>query len=207
MVRGFSVSQPLLTRRSAITTYGQRGVMKPGCNAREHTIVHLRGRQAVRFEGEYERGMTKDPIMIDPTDPTEDMSPTSRLRLGKVVPIECNVKVRDIGMVAPEHRSKLLEYYQQEQGNGFEPDEYEPDTPRYTPTPLSPAQGAYGTSVLPAQASYNGPNGLQYSQYPASTLNPQISYRNSTVYPRPDSQTHSSYPQYQAPPYPYSQYQ
>jgi hypothetical protein len=99
--------------------------------------------------------MTKDPIMIDPTDPTEDMSPTSRLRLGKVVPIECNVKVRNIGMVAPEHRSKLLEYYHQEQDNGFEPDEYKLDTPRYTPMPPSSTQDAYGKFTSPAQGPYN----------------------------------------------------
>jgi hypothetical protein len=97
--------------------------MKPDCNAHEHTIVHLKGRQAYRIAGEYEKGMTKDPIMIDPTDPAEDMLPTSRLRLGKVISIECNAKVRDIGMVVPEHRSRLLRYFQQEMDNGFQPDE------------------------------------------------------------------------------------
>jgi hypothetical protein len=96
--------------------------MEPGCNARAHVVVHLRGLLATSIPGEYEGGMTKDPLTIDPTDPAEKLSPDSRLNFGEVVSIECNVKVRDIGMVIGEHRSKLLEYYQQEQENGHEPD-------------------------------------------------------------------------------------
>jgi hypothetical protein len=199
--------QLLITECSAITTYGQRGVLKPNCNAREHTVVYLRGRHAYYIPGEYEKGMTKEPLMIDPTDPTEDMSPKSRLRLGKVVSIECNVKVRDIGMVIPEHRSKLLEYYQQEQDNGFEADEYDIETPRFTPVSLSSAQEGYGASASPAQGSYHNTNGYDHSQYPAPTLNTQTSYPSSSGYPRPDPQAHSFYPQYQGQPYPYPSYQ
>jgi hypothetical protein len=201
--------QLLLTECSAITTYGQRGVLKPNCNAREHTVVYLRGCHAYYIPGEYEKGMTKEPLMIDPTDPTEDMSPKSRLCLGKVVSIECNVKVRDIGMVIPEHRSKLLEYYQQEQDNGFEADEYDIEWPRFTPVSLSSAQEGYGASASasPAQGSYHNPNGYDHNQYPASTLNTQTSYPSSSKYPRPDPQAHSFYPQHQSQPYSYPSYQ
>ena len=117
--------------------------MKPGCNASEHTIVYLKPGQPYYIPGEYERGMTKDPIAIEATDPNEEMRPKSRLRLGKVVSIECNVKVRDIGMVAAEHRSKLLDYFQTEQDNGFEPDEDDAEaeaeaaTPRPSPAPIA----------------------------------------------------------------------
>lgn len=108
---------------SAITTYGERGVLKPGCNASEHAIVYLKGSQPQYIPGEYEKGMKKSPIAIEPTDPSEQMLPTSRLRLGKTYSIECNVKVRDIGKVAFEHRTMLLRYHQDEKDLGFEPND------------------------------------------------------------------------------------
>jgi hypothetical protein len=101
--------------------------------------------------------MTKDPIKIKPTDPAEEMKPASRLRLGKVVSIECNVKVRDIGMVVNEDKSRLLEYYQQEQNNGFEADDDEDDMETPQPAYATIAQGAYPVS----QQYHQG-----YQQYP-----------------------------------------
>jgi hypothetical protein len=73
---------------------------------------------------EYEMGMTKVPIAIEPAEGDEQMSPLSRLRLGKTHTIECNVKVRDIGKVAPEHKTALLRYHQDTRDVGWEPDEY-----------------------------------------------------------------------------------
>jgi hypothetical protein len=184
--------------------------MKPGCNAREHTIVHLRDRPPSYVSGEIEKGMTKDPLMIHPTDPTEEMPPESRLRLGKVVSVECNVKVRDIGMVIPEHRWKLLDYYQQEQDNGYEPDEYDVGTSRNTPihppfthqvhvTPASSTQGAY----------YAPSNGYGYSIYPIVTHNADGLYpvAGHTGIHHGESQPHQPYPDYQYPPHQYLPYQ
>ncbi|KAF1941205.1 hypothetical protein EJ02DRAFT_444991 [Clathrospora elynae] len=108
----------------AISTYGDQGVLKPGCNASEHTIVYLRGQQPVYLRGERERGMEKDPIQIEPTDDREQMKPASRVRLGKIHPIEWNVKVRDIGMVSPGDMSKLVRYYREENDSGFDADDY-----------------------------------------------------------------------------------
>jgi hypothetical protein len=119
---------PVLRNASAITTYGGRGVMKPGCKASEHTIVHMKGQSAQYLDGEWQKGMTKDPIAIEPAVQNETMPPTSRLRLGKTYTIECNVKVRDIGMVAVEARTKFLRYYQDEKDNGFEADDVDDDT-------------------------------------------------------------------------------
>ncbi|KAF2823153.1 hypothetical protein CC86DRAFT_300156 [Ophiobolus disseminans] len=124
----------------AITTYGERGVLKPGCNASEHTIAYLRGRQPQYYPGEYEKGMTKTPIAIEPTDPNEKMLPSSRLRLGKTYSIECNVKVRDIGNVALEHKTTLLRYYQESKDLGFEPDD---PPPQNWPAPQG-GQGYHG---------------------------------------------------------------
>ena len=66
------------------------------------------------ISGEYEAGMTKEPIEIIPADSSVVISPYSRLRLGKTYPIEWNVKVKDIGQVHPEHVSKLLMYWRNE---------------------------------------------------------------------------------------------
>jgi hypothetical protein len=120
---------------SAISTYGGRGTLKHGCTPSEHAIVYLTGTQPTRLDGEWERGMRKDPIEIEPASATETMDPASRLRFGKIHSIEWNVKVREIGVVSRKHKSKLLAYYQEEDGKGFDDDEdySEPDTtePKY----------------------------------------------------------------------------
>lgn len=97
----------------AISTYSGRGVLKPGCLPSEHTIVYAQGASPTYLQGEYEAGMTKEPIEIIPADSSVTIIPTSRLRLGKIYPVEWNVKVKDIGQVHPEHLSKLLMYYEE----------------------------------------------------------------------------------------------
>jgi hypothetical protein len=68
--------------------------------------------------------MHKEPIAIKPMDANEHMDPASRLRLGKIFSIECNVKVRNIGMVlAGDDRTRLLYYHSEEKSTGFESDE------------------------------------------------------------------------------------
>ncbi|KAH8728840.1 hypothetical protein GQ44DRAFT_782720, partial [Phaeosphaeriaceae sp. PMI808] len=72
----------------AITSYGGRGVIIPGCAPKEHTIVYLKGSQPKYTLGEWERGMTRDPIAIEPADPGEFWKPSMRVRLGKIYSIE-----------------------------------------------------------------------------------------------------------------------
>jgi hypothetical protein len=83
----------------------------------------MTGSQATTYQGELERGMTKEPIEVTPDDETETMLPASRLRFGKHYSIEWNVKVREIGIVAPRYRSRLMKHYRDEQRNGFDNDE------------------------------------------------------------------------------------
>jgi hypothetical protein len=94
----------------------------------------------VWIPGEREKGMTKEPIMIEPTDTLETMQPFSRLRCGKIHSIEWNVKVRDIGMVTSRDIAKLLRYYKEEQSDGFIPDEdyYEGDLSQNPSSYLQP---------------------------------------------------------------------
>ncbi|KAH5441365.1 hypothetical protein HBI47_040230 [Parastagonospora nodorum] len=109
----------------AIFTYNGQGTLKRGCTASEHAPVYMTGSQATTYQGELERGMTKEPIEVTPDDETETMLPASRLRFGKHYSIEWNVKVREIGIVAPRYRSRLMKHYRDEQRNGFDDDDDE----------------------------------------------------------------------------------
>jgi hypothetical protein len=120
---------------SAISSYGGRGTLKYGFTAPAHAIVYLTGTEPECLQGEFERGMTKDPIEIYPASPTETMEPSSRLRFGKIYSIEWNVKVREIGMVARKDMSKLLAYYQEEEDKDFDDDEF------VEPAPTTPIPG------------------------------------------------------------------
>ncbi|KAH9861395.1 hypothetical protein J1614_011141 [Plenodomus biglobosus] len=96
-----------------IGTYSGRGTLKYGCVPSEHAIVYCTGVQPAScyIPGEWESGMKKDPIEVIPADANTALRPESRIRFGKTYPIEMNVKVKDIGQVHPEHRSKLLQYW------------------------------------------------------------------------------------------------
>jgi hypothetical protein len=98
-----------------ISTYSRRGTLKFGCYPAEHAIVYFSNTVPQYVEGEYGNGMTKEPIEVIPTDPSDTMHPASRLRFGKSYPVEWNVKVKDIGKVHPAHISKLLQYYKEEE--------------------------------------------------------------------------------------------
>ncbi|PVH94889.1 hypothetical protein DM02DRAFT_175430 [Periconia macrospinosa] len=97
----------------AISTYTRRGVLKPGCDPAEHTIVYAQGSNPTYIAGELEAGMVREPLEVIPADATVVIDPYSRLRLGKTYPIEWNVKVKDIGQVHQEHLSKLLLYWKE----------------------------------------------------------------------------------------------
>lgn len=106
-----------LIHGSAISTYSNRGTNKQGCRPEEHSIAYFPGtdpRQCYLL-GEYENGMIKEPIEIQPASSSLQMNYGSRIRFSKKYPIEMNVKVKNIGRVVSQHLSKLLEYYTQYQ--------------------------------------------------------------------------------------------
>ena len=98
---------------SAIATYSGNGTLKRGCNPREHAIIYNTGvhPSTCYLAGEWEAGLQKDPIEVTPADDSSRLTPTSRIRFGKVYSIEWNVKVKDIGMVIDSDMSKLLAYW------------------------------------------------------------------------------------------------
>jgi hypothetical protein len=214
---------------SAITTYGNQGVLKRGCKASEHTIVYLRGSQPMFLRGERERGMTKEPIMIEPTDANETMTGTSRLRCGKIHSIEWNVKVRDIGMVSSHDRTRLLSYYRDEQTQGFDADDDPNDEriqqaqhrsrtrqPSYPHHPSYSQQSSYSQQPpYSQQPAY--PNAQQPSHYPLQQhpyhQSQQATYQQPpNVYAQqyshmasqqPPQNQHGNYSQHSSQPYPY----
>jgi len=64
--------------------------------------------------GEYESGMTKEPIEVVPAEPNVSIRRESRIRFSKVYPIEMNVKVKDVGRVREDQISALISYWAQE---------------------------------------------------------------------------------------------
>ncbi|KAF2846789.1 hypothetical protein T440DRAFT_492506 [Plenodomus tracheiphilus IPT5] len=99
-----------------IGTYSGRGTLKPGCGPKEHAIVYFSGTDPATcyIPGEYEGGMDKEPIQIDPANMALSLRRDSRIRFSKTYPIEMNVKIKDIGLVKPEYRSLLLQYWGEE---------------------------------------------------------------------------------------------
>jgi len=106
----------VLIRVSGLGTFSGRGTLKVGCNPVEHTIVYFSGTDPAScyIPGEYESGMTKEPIEVVPAEQNLSIRRESRIRFGKVYPIEMNVKVKDIGRVRDDQISALLSFWQQE---------------------------------------------------------------------------------------------
>jgi hypothetical protein len=158
--------------------------------------------------------MTKDPIMIEPADASEEMWDTSRLRCGKIHSIEWNVKVRDIGMVSIRDKTKLLKYYKEGLNDGFDPDSdldvngmeiatlphrsQQPSYPQQSQQPYYPnlqQPGYYPPQQQPyyqsQQAAYQQPLNGYSQQYPH--MAPQ----------QPPQNQHGNYSQHSSRPYEY----
>ncbi|PSN72336.1 hypothetical protein BS50DRAFT_630385 [Corynespora cassiicola Philippines] len=143
-----------------ISTYSKRGTTKPGCNPYEHAIAYFRGTRPTLVMGE--TALPKDPIAIVPADPNEVMHPASRVQFGKVYPIECNVKVKDIGDVAPEDMARFLLYYREE--NRPDQSDPQPSDTYLSPTSPSTYSASQHQASSPTTQYYSAP--LQnYSTY------------------------------------------
>jgi hypothetical protein len=92
--------------------------------------------------------MTKSPIAIEPTEPNVTLSPYSRIHLGRTYNIECNVKVRDIGMIVQEHKAILLRHDREIRDSGWEtdPGEESPITETPSTTPMESRTDRGGSS-------------------------------------------------------------
>jgi hypothetical protein len=103
---------------SPISTYSNRGTLKPGCDPSAHAIIYFSGidPQSCYLQGEV--GMTTEPVEVVPADSSLVMKPKSRIRFSKTIPVEMNVKVKDIGRVHSDHMSNLASCWQIEFNRG-----------------------------------------------------------------------------------------
>ena len=104
-----SAERSTLTASRQISTNGGKGAAKTGLKQGEHTIAYTSAVAPTPLSEE--RYITKDPIRINPVSPSEKLDATSRINLGKVYPVEHNVKVCQVGMVDAADIRKLTAYY------------------------------------------------------------------------------------------------
>jgi hypothetical protein len=58
-----------------------------------------------------EKALTKPPIVIKIEDASISIDPMSRINFAKVYTVEYNLKVRKIGLVAPDSIKKMEDYF------------------------------------------------------------------------------------------------
>ena len=93
---------------SPITTYSGRGTTKIGVDQNAHTIVYTQNVPPPKLPGEVK--MAKDPLRVIVDDPQDKLDPKSRINLGKLIQIDHNMRVKSLGMIAPQDLAILLNY-------------------------------------------------------------------------------------------------
>ena len=98
-----------------ITSYGHRGVGKPGVNKSEHSIIHTTKDPPEPLSAELptrgEEGMRPHAIRVDSDDPVDKLDALSRLDYGKVHTIQHNIKVKAFGKVHPKSMFALINQF------------------------------------------------------------------------------------------------
>ncbi|KAH6644148.1 kinase-like domain-containing protein [Boeremia exigua] len=99
-----------------ITTYKKKGTLGLDCDPSKHTIVFSSGidSQTCYLDGERERGLVKHPIEVALIERTTKLPRQSRISLVSTVAVNFGDQVKDIGMVIPEHRELLRQYWSEE---------------------------------------------------------------------------------------------
>ena len=98
-----------------ITSYGHRGVGKPGVNKSEHSIIYTTKHPPDPLPTELpvrgEDGMRPNPIRVDTDDPIDKLDSLSRIDYGKVHTIQHNIKVKPFGKVNPKSMFALTNQF------------------------------------------------------------------------------------------------
>lgn len=93
---------------SPITTYGGLATTKEGVDQGKHTIVYSQDKPPSKLPEEV--NLTKDPLRVIVDDGMDQLSPLSRINLGKIIRVDHEVKVKAVGMMKPMTTYKLLLY-------------------------------------------------------------------------------------------------
>ncbi|KAF2126328.1 kinase-like protein [Dothidotthia symphoricarpi CBS 119687] len=101
---------------SQILPCGSYPTMRIGVNP----IAYFTGTDSATCysSGEFEHGMNKEPVQIEPAEPSLTMNPKCRIQIRKTFGQTMNGYVKDIGTVLPEHLNRLLSYIP-ERSHGF----------------------------------------------------------------------------------------
>lgn len=113
-----------------ITTYGRRGLSKPGVLKRHHAVIYSGRVEPERVAGEMPGPGEHDvlpSIQVRPTDEDDRMDPMSRLNFGKLYTVEHNVRVFNYGMVIPDHIPVIRTQWKQVLQGSWPPER--PDMP------------------------------------------------------------------------------
>ena len=98
-----------------ITSYGHRGVGKPGVNKSEHSVIHTTKNPPEPLPAELplrgEDGMRPHAIKVDSDDPIDKLEALSRLDYGNVHTIQHNIKVKAFGKVNPKSMFALTNQF------------------------------------------------------------------------------------------------
>lgn len=100
-------------RNRQISTNGGRGSNKKGLDQQQHVVAYTDLVPPDPLPGETH--LNKAAIKIELVNPAEKLDPTSRINVGKVYPVEHNIRVCEVGMVTPSALRTLQQYYKQEQ--------------------------------------------------------------------------------------------
>ncbi|KAF2016515.1 kinase-like protein [Aaosphaeria arxii CBS 175.79] len=142
-----------------IFTYSNKGTLNPGCDASKHAVVYSMGEDPVVFEGEVEKGLAISPFQVGMVNPNGVLPPASRIRFETTYSVECNNRVKDLGIVVPNDLRRLILYWIDE--NRVD-DEEGPVLPPRKPShsliaPWHDVGGIYSPGDPPYWARHNSP--------------------------------------------------
>ena len=87
----------------------------PENQASAHALIYNTGRdpETCYFVGERKRGMTKKPIQVQATHGDVRLPRESRIHFSKIHAIECDVEVKDLGLVVQQDLAALVSHVQE----------------------------------------------------------------------------------------------
>ncbi|EON65608.1 hypothetical protein W97_04846 [Coniosporium apollinis CBS 100218] len=99
-----------------ISTYGNRACEKQGVDQQAHGVIYTSQNPAPLRPRE--TNIVKGAIKLIPSDPRIWLSPDSRINYALCHPIQYNVKVKDLGMIHPDHVRYAVNYWNMEMQRG-----------------------------------------------------------------------------------------
>ncbi|KAF2015911.1 hypothetical protein BU24DRAFT_422221, partial [Aaosphaeria arxii CBS 175.79] len=91
-----------------VFTYGGGATREIGVDPEEHAVVYSVGEPPQLLKGETHKTIG---VIMDSSEPA--LPAACRIRFGIHVPVEHNVKVKNLGMVQPDDLARLVFYWQQ----------------------------------------------------------------------------------------------